>query len=252
MRRPSQVAAPEEILQDNVAGCIKNPEQAGHLRRAESPGGQGASLIRPTVGVDALIPGYLHPITAYPNPEWCSFCPVADIAPRLVSCALTLILPSHRGRVRTTRGCEGADAGRGFIVRDLLWSAEEVRAMPPFEFETCRRSPKPNWSESITHDTNRLFASLREVEEFHELHGLAVPVGAPEKRARRPGVYHPRTAAPVVYDESMTCQCAEGWICETRPGRPWPHDESAGPGMPARMMTPWWRGPPPAALDTSD
>jgi hypothetical protein len=26
--------------------------------------------------------------------------------------------------------------------------------------------------------------------------------------------------------------CAEGWICETHPDRPWPHDDCAGPGMP--------------------
>ena len=25
--------------------------------------------------------------------------------------------------------------------------------------------------------------------------------------------------------------CAEGWICEAHPDKPWPHDDCAGPGM---------------------
>ena len=51
----------------------------------------------------------------------------------------------------------------------------------------------------------------------------------------------------------MTCHCAEGWICEQHPDQPWPHDDCAGPGAPCRTEDcPWWRGPAPAALDTSD
>lgn len=32
---------------------------------------------------------------------------------------------------------------------------------------------------------------------------------------------------------SQTCgQCADGWICEEHPDKPWPHDDCAGPGVP--------------------
>jgi hypothetical protein len=51
----------------------------------------------------------------------------------------------------------------------------------------------------------------------------------------------------------MSCYCAEGWICEAHPERPWPHDDCSGPGMQClNPDCPWWRGPRPAALDTSD
>jgi hypothetical protein len=49
------------------------------------------------------------------------------------------------------------------------------------------------------------------------------------------------------------CHCCEGWICETHPHHPWPHDDCGGPGM--RCPNPnclWWQGQKPAALDTSD
>lgn len=30
-----------------------------------------------------------------------------------------------------------------------------------------------------------------------------------------------------------TCgKCADGWICEAHPEKPWPHDDCGGPGMP--------------------
>jgi hypothetical protein len=30
--------------------------------------------------------------------------------------------------------------------------------------------------------------------------------------------------------ELMLCHCADGWICEQHPDRPWPHDGCPGPG----------------------
>ena len=30
-----------------------------------------------------------------------------------------------------------------------------------------------------------------------------------------------------------TCgKCADGWICEAHPDKPWPHDDCIGPGVP--------------------
>jgi len=26
------------------------------------------------------------------------------------------------------------------------------------------------------------------------------------------------------------CHCIDGWICDTHPDRPWPHDSCTGPG----------------------
>jgi hypothetical protein len=47
--------------------------------------------------------------------------------------------------------------------------------------------------------------------------------------------------------------CAEGWICEAHPDRPWPHDDCAGPGTPCdNSACPWWRGTDPAALNTDE
>jgi hypothetical protein len=28
----------------------------------------------------------------------------------------------------------------------------------------------------------------------------------------------------------MPCHFADGWICETHPDQPWPHDDCIGPG----------------------
>jgi hypothetical protein len=33
--------------------------------------------------------------------------------------------------------------------------------------------------------------------------------------------------------ECLVCQ-GEGWECEAHPGRPFPHEECAGPGLPCR------------------
>jgi hypothetical protein len=34
-------------------------------------------------------------------------------------------------------------------------------------------------------------------------------------------------------DPTASCgKCADGWICEEHPDRPWPHDDCAGPGKP--------------------
>ena len=31
----------------------------------------------------------------------------------------------------------------------------------------------------------------------------------------------------------QTCgKCADGWICEEHPDKPWPHDDCSGPGVP--------------------
>jgi hypothetical protein len=51
----------------------------------------------------------------------------------------------------------------------------------------------------------------------------------------------------------MICQarCAQGWVCEAHPDRPWPHEDCAGVPCPS-MHCPWWRGPIPAALKTDD
>lgn len=33
----------------------------------------------------------------------------------------------------------------------------------------------------------------------------------------------------------MPCpKCAEGWVCEEHPDKPWPHDDCAGPGVPCK------------------
>jgi hypothetical protein len=31
-----------------------------------------------------------------------------------------------------------------------------------------------------------------------------------------------------------TCHCLEGWVCETHPEQPYPHDDCAGPGEPCQ------------------
>lgn len=51
-------------------------------------------------------------------------------------------------------------------------------------------------------------------------------------------------------DISVDCgKCHHGWICETHPDQPWPHDDCAGPGIRCDNPTcPWWRGASPAAL----
>jgi hypothetical protein len=54
-------------------------------------------------------------------------------------------------------------------------------------------------------------------------------------------------------EDLMICCCYAGWICETHPERPWPHDECPGPQMRcSNVGCMWWRGPKHAALDTSD
>jgi hypothetical protein len=50
-----------------------------------------------------------------------------------------------------------------------------------------------------------------------------------------------------------TCHCAEGWTCEKHPDQPWPHGDCPGPGEQCHNPAcPWWKGPKPSALDTSD
>jgi hypothetical protein len=42
-------------------------------------------------------------------------------------------------------------------------------------------------------------------------------------------------------------------IVNATPDRPWPHDDCPGPGVQCgNPACPWWKGPTPAALDTSD
>ena len=38
---------------------------------------------------------------------------------------------------------------------------------------------------------------------------------------------------PATHPSPMaTCHCAEGWVCEDHPDRPWAHDHCAEPAMP--------------------
>ena len=34
------------------------------------------------------------------------------------------------------------------------------------------------------------------------------------------------------HEHQATLIARNGWMCEQHPGRPWPHDDCAGPGMP--------------------
>jgi hypothetical protein len=75
----------------------------------------------------------------------------------------------------------------------------------------------------------------------------------PLARAGGGGLVVGRLATDVAMGEenlhSGSCHCTEGWICETHPHLPWPHDDCGGPGMPCEYPDcPWWRGPTPAAL----
>lgn len=61
------------------------------------------------------------------------------------------------------------------------------------------------------------------------------------------------TLAPALVTTQLTCRCEQGWVCEEHEDRPWPHDDCLGPGMRCPdPRCPWWQGPKPAALDSSD
>jgi hypothetical protein len=65
-----------------------------------------------------------------------------------------------------------------------------------------------------------------------ELTQLVQPSYEPTKRAPLMGQQNRREANRLSSASNSCGQCADGWICEEHPHRPWPHDDCSWPRMP--------------------